>query len=112
MPEPHIYVAYWNDMSPTLYQSLVSNVFSDTQHFSRPRKLSDTFILDQVDARKIICSSQHTAQHTVLITNESLPFKGTTEVFAETKVHKFATVYDVQRLKDQPKVLAAYCGGY
>lgn len=109
MPEPHIFVAYWNAMPPTQYQSLVSNVLEDAQNFTRPRKLSDTFILDQIDARTLICSTSKAATRSVLITNDPLPFKGVRQVFSETKVHKFATFYEIEQLPVQSQVFTTYC---
>lgn len=108
MPEPHIFVGFWNNMDALTFQKLVSNYAGDAQQFSRPEKIGDTLILDEPNLQALICNTPET-EKVLLITNDKLPFIGTDTMYAATGVHLFATAYDVTTLRAQKSTFASYC---
>lgn len=108
MPEPHIFVGYWNNMDPKLFQSLVSNYAGDAQEFSRPEKIGDRLILDEPDLHARICNAK-VGDKELIITNDKLPFVGTDTMYAATGVHLFATAYDLGTLHTQKAIYENYC---
>jgi hypothetical protein len=108
MPEPHIFVGFWNNMDALTFQKLVSNYAGDAQQFSRPEKIGDRMILDEPNLQSIICNTPAT-EKVLLITNDKLPFVGTDTMYAATGVHIFATAYDVATLRTQTNTFTSYC---
>lgn len=107
-PEMHTYLAFWNNMDPDEYQSLVDATATDTGGFTRPTQLGERLIFKNEHSSQTFCNQE--GENVVLFTKlPSLPFPPSKIYSEKTGIHHFAYKYDLEEMKQQTKQFQEFC---
>jgi 4-amino-4-deoxy-L-arabinose transferase-like glycosyltransferase len=105
MPEPHIFFLFWNNVRPAVYHNLEKVMVTDDAGFVRPKQLGERLFLYYPNIENMIYD-QSVAGPRVFITNREIPFIPDKIIYNNTRVHKFAAIYDIKTLRLQRGIIS------
>lgn len=110
IPEPHIFLAYWNKWDPTTYQQIEKNPHTDQLGFKRPTRLGDNIMFAEVNVTSLLSENSNQEKDSygddfIYITNNknSVPqrIKPVDKITSLNGVHVLANIYQVNLHLDQ-----------
>jgi len=115
MPEPHMFLAYWNQIEPDEYQMMDKAATVDKLGFKRPTKLGEkyVFVLKQNEYQDLVCD-HYENEKVAFITNElnSQGFLTHKTITNLNEAHAMAKVYRLDEMLEEAGAKAKFCKGY
>ncbi len=109
LPEPHMYLAFWNQIAPQEYQSMQKFLDPNQLIAERPVQLGSSIFFEEPGFARLICDPK-LKQAVVFISPEELHFKPNLIVTNNTRSNSAAFVYEMQSMRLQPGPLFEMCG--
>lgn len=109
LPEPHIYLAFWNQVPAQQFQVMQKNSTNSENGFSRPTQLGDSIFFKEPSVNEIVCNPK-IREKIVFFVPTKLNFTPNRVILNKTNVHTMAFVYELASMRSQPLPLSGICG--
>ena len=107
-PEPHIYYAYWNKISPEITQQAMRKIYSEAEGFERPQQFGDAVFFEGGKIHTLACNTDY-SKPTLFITNDPVSLPVHKIIKDNTLSYNIIYVYELDEIRANKTELLSFC---